>query len=201
MTRPSVWLVRHGETEWSASGKHTSRSDLPLTPGGEQEALALGHLLRSERFELVEASPRQRALRTAELAGFKPEVDNDLVEWDYGDFEGLTTPEIRVTHPGWAVWDGPWPGGETVEQVTDRADRVVQKVLELPPGSRALLFSHQHFLRVLAARWLSQPPALGRFLPLLTGTVSVLGWEHGLPVVQHWSVPARLALPDGTLGL
>src|SRR5580698_1769512 len=110
---PVLWLARHGETEWSASGRHTGRTDLPLTPNGEHEAFAIRQLLAAEPFELVEASPRLRALRTAEVAGFKPEVNDDLVEWDYGHFEGLTTDQIRVSYPGWTVWDGPWPGGET----------------------------------------------------------------------------------------
>ena len=200
MTGPVLWLVRHGETKWSASGKHTSWTDLPLTPVGEQEASALGRLLKVQRFDLVKASPRQRALRTAQLAGFEPEVDDDLVEWDYGDFEGRTTPEIRLSNPGWSVWDSPWPKGETLEQVAERADRVVQKILTLPPASMVLLFSHQHFLRVLTARWLRQPPLVGRLFALLTGTVSVLGWEHSLPVVRHWGVPAGWALPAAAPG-
>jgi len=189
MAGPVLWLARHGETEWSKMGKHTGRTDVPLTRVGEQEAGALGQLLRAEPFELVEASPRLRALRTAELAGFKPEVDEDLVEWDYGDFEGRTTDQIRVTYPGWTVWDGPWPGGETPAEVAERADRALGRILALPPGSTVLLFSHQHFLRVLTARWLHQPPAFGRFLVLVTGTVSVLGWERDTPVIKHWSIP------------
>jgi broad specificity phosphatase PhoE len=197
VTGPVLWLVRHGETEWSVSGKHTSWTDLPLTPTGEQEALALGRLLSAYRFDVVKASPRQRALRTAELAGYVPDVDDDLVEWDYGDFDGLTTPEIRLSYPGWSVWDGPWPKGETLEHVAERADRVVQQILTLPPGSMVLLFSHQHFLRVVTARWLRQPPVVGRLFALPTGTVSVLGWEHSLPVVKHWGVPAGWPLPAG----
>ena len=199
MAGPVVWLARHGETEWSRSGKHTGRTDLSLTQAGEQEALALGDLVRREPFELVESSPRLRALRTAELAGFKPEVDDDLVEWDYGDFEGLTTDEIRITYPGWTVWEGPWPGGETPAEVAERADRVLERILAFPAGSSVLLFSHQHFLRVLTARWLHQPPAIGRFFVLVTGTVSVLGWERVTPVIKHWSIPpsgvSSLSLP------
>jgi broad specificity phosphatase PhoE len=194
MPSPVIWLARHGETEWSAVWRHTSWTDLPLTRKGEKEALALGNALRGRRFELVEASPRLRALRTAELAGFKPEVDDDLVEWDYGELEGLTTAQIQARYPGWNIWDGPWPGGERPDEVADRADRVVRKALALPPGSKTLLFSHGHLLRVLAARWLRQPPTVGRLLALVTGTVSVLGWERDSPVVQHWSVP-----PDGLL--
>jgi broad specificity phosphatase PhoE len=197
MAGPVLWLVRHGETEWSASGKHTSRTDVPLTPSGVQEASSLRELLLQQRFDLVAASPRTRALRTAELAGFEPLVDDDLVEWYYGDFEGLTTDQIRLTYPGWTVWDGPWRGGETLEDVAERADKVVQKVLALAPGSRALLFSHQHFLRALTARWLRQPPAYGRLFALLTGTVSILGWEHSSPVISRWNVPPCLALSAG----
>lgn len=156
--------------------------------------------MKAQRFDLVKASPLQRALRTAQLAGFEPDVDDDLVEWDYGDFEGRTTAEIRLTNPGWSVWDGPWPKGETLEQVAERADRVVQKILTLPPASMVLLFSHQHFLRVLTARWLRQSPLVGRLFVLLTGTVSVLGWEHSLPVVRHWGVPAGWALPAAAPG-
>jgi broad specificity phosphatase PhoE len=195
MSGPVVWLARHGETEWSKLGKHTGRTDVPLTPAGQKEALALGDLLRGEPFKLVKSSPRRRALQTAELAGFKPEVDNDVVEWDYGDFEGLTTDEIRTTYSGWTVWDGPWPGGETPLEVAERADRVVEGILTLPAGSSALLFSHQHFLRVLTARWLRQPPALGRFFVLVTGTASVLGWERVTPVIKHWSIPPQGASP------
>ena len=141
VTLPVLWLVRHGETEWSASGKHTSWTDLPLTPAGEQEAAALGRLLNAQRFDLVKASPRLRARRTAELAGYKPDVDDDLVEWDYGDFEGLTTREIRTSHPGWSLWDGPWPKGETPEQVAERADRVVPEDTRASAWFRGSCFS------------------------------------------------------------
>ena len=189
MTGPVVWLARHGETEWSASGQHTIRTDLPLTAAGQQEAIALGTMLRSEHFDLVESSPRQRALRTAELAGFEPAIDNDLAEWDYGELEGLTTDQIRANYPGWEIWHGPWPGGETDGQVAARADRVVQRVSALPSGAKALLFSHGHLLRVLTARWLGQPPTSGRFFVLGTATVSVLSREHGGAAVEHWNVP------------
>lgn len=195
MTGPVVWLARHGETEWSASGRHTSRTDLPMTAAGEQEAVALGKILQPEHFDLVESSPRHRALRTAELAGFKPAVDNDLVEWDYGELEGLTTDQIRASYPGWEIWHGPWPGGETSEEVAARADRVVQRAHDLPSGAKALFFSHGHLLRVLAARWLHQPPSTGRFFMLGTATLSVLSWEHGGPTVEHWNAPPRNASP------
>jgi probable phosphoglycerate mutase len=197
MTGASVWLARHGQTEWSASGRHTSWTELPLTPAGEQEALAVGDFLRREHFDLVLSSPRERALRTAELAGFEPEIDDDLVEWDYGDLEGLTTDEIQARYPGWSLWDGPWLRGETPEHVAKRADSAIERLLLLPPGARALLFSHGHLLRALTARWLRQPPTAGRLFRLVTGTVSMLGWEHGEPVIEHWSVPPYPAVGEG----
>jgi broad specificity phosphatase PhoE len=196
VTGVGVWLARHGQTEWSATGRHTSWTELPLTKGGEQEALAVGHLLRTQRFDLVLSSPRERALRTAELAGFEPQIDDDLVEWDYGDLEGLTTDQIQARYPGWSLWSGPWPRGETPDHVAKRADTVITRVLVLPPGAKVLLFSHGHLLRVLAARWLRQPPSAGKLLRLVTGTVSVLGWEHGDPVIEHWSVPPYDAVGD-----
>jgi probable phosphoglycerate mutase len=197
MTGPVVWVARHGQTEWSAAGRHTSRTDVPLTAVGQQEAVALGTMLRPERFDLVESSPRQRALRTAELVGFEPAVDNDLVEWDYGELEGLTTDQIKAKYPGWSIWHGPWPGGETADQVAARADRVVQRVRALPSGAKALLFAHGHLLRVLAARWLGQAPTSGRFFVLGTATLSVLGWERGGPAVERWNVPPRHAAGPG----
>ncbi|MHB1496950.1 MAG: histidine phosphatase family protein [Acidimicrobiales bacterium] len=190
MSSPRVWLVRHGETEWSASGRHTSRTDLPLTRRGEAQAKALAPLLSGRPFTLVETSPRLRALRTAELAGFDALPNDDLVEWDYGDIEGLTTDQVRESYPGWTIWSGPWPGGERPKQVATRARRLVERTLELPDGSAALLFSHGHMLRVLAATWLGRPPEDGRMLVLGTAAVSVLGWEHGTPVVQRWNLPA-----------
>ncbi|HXR21788.1 MAG TPA: histidine phosphatase family protein [Acidimicrobiales bacterium] len=197
MTGPVVWVARHGQTEWSAAGRHTSRTDVPLTAAGQQEAIALGKMLQSESFDLVESSPRQRAVRTAELAGFKPVIDNNLVEWDYGELEGLTTDQIRADYPGWDIWNGPWTGGETNEQVAARADKVVQRARALPPGAKALLFSHGHLLRVLAARWLGQPSSSGRFFMLGTATLSVLGWERGGAAVEHWNVPPGHAPGSG----
>lgn len=188
MTGPELWLVRHGETEWSASGRHTSRTDLPLTEAGEAEAVALQGLLRGEMFDLVESSPRQRARRTAELAGFQPKFNEDLAEWDYGELEGLTTEEIRAKYPGWTIWSGPWPGGETDQQVAARVDRVVAQVLALPAGAKALLFAHGHVLRVLTARWLRLPPTEGRLFILGTATLGALSWEHGQPAVLRWDL-------------
>lgn len=155
--------------------------------------MALGRALQAERFDLVASSPRERARRTAELAGLVATVDDDLAEWDYGQLEGQTIEEIRATFPGWTIWDGPWPGGETAAEVAARADRVVARVLLLPPTGNALLVAHGHIIRVLAARWLRQPPSAGRQFMLGTATVSVLSWEHGEPAVLGWNMPA---VPD-----
>jgi broad specificity phosphatase PhoE len=181
-----VWLVRHGETEWSRDHRHTSTTDLPLTAVGEETAAELATRLAGESFDLVLASPRQRARRTAELAGHPgPELTEDLVEWDYGDYEGITTAEIRETVPGWSVWTHPVPGGESAAQVTDRLDRVVRRLAEV--GGRALVFGHGHALRALTARWLGLPVSDGRLLRLDTATVSVLGHERETPVVLRWN--------------
>jgi broad specificity phosphatase PhoE len=187
---PTLWLARHGETDWSAAGRHTSRTDLPLTKAGEAQALALGQALQGKRFDLVESSPRERARRTAELAGLAAIVDDDLAEWDYGQLEGQTLEEIRARFPGWTIWEGPWPGGETLAEVAARADRVIERVLALPRPGKALLVAHGHVLRVLAARWLRQPPAAGKYFMLGTATLSVLSWEHDEPAVRGWNMPA-----------
>ena len=181
-----VWLVRHGETEWSRDGKHTSTTDLDLTESGVQVARTLRDRLADDSFDLVLSSPRYRARRTAELAGFTDvEVDEDLVEWDYGDYEGITTPEIRETVPGWTVWTHPTPGGETAEQVTARLDRVVDRARKT--GGRVLVFGHGHSLRALTARWIEQPVSEGRFFKLDTATVSTLGYERDFPVILTWN--------------
>ena len=181
-----LWVVRHGETEWSRDGKHTSRTEVELTPEGEESARGLVDRLSHVEFDLVLTSPRSRARRTAELAGFADaHVEDDLVEWDYGDYEGVTTHEIRETVPGWTVWTHPSPGGESAEQVSHRLDRVVAKVRA--NGGRVLAFSHGHALRGLAARWLAQPVEEGRLFLLGTGTVSVLGYERESPVVARWN--------------
>jgi broad specificity phosphatase PhoE len=181
-----LWVVRHGETEWSATGRHTSTTDVALTAAGEDAARALGARLAGTPFDLVLTSPRERARRTAALAGFPDaEVDDDLAEWAYGDYEGLTTATIRETVPGWTVWTAPCPGGESAEEVGRRLDRVVARVRGL--GGRALVFGHGHASRALAARWLDQPVAEGRLFRLDTATVSVLGHEHESPAVARWN--------------
>jgi probable phosphoglycerate mutase len=181
-----MWLVRHGETEWSRDGRHTSRTDLPLTEVGRRVAESLRGGLEEDRFALVLTSPRERARDTAVLAGHPDaEVDDDLAEWDYGDLEGLTTEQIRQTYPGWTIWQGPVPGGETPEQVSTRLDRVVAR--SRAAEGTVLVFGHGHCLRALAARWIGEPVAEGRHLRLDTATVSVLSWEHESPVVGRWN--------------
>jgi probable phosphoglycerate mutase len=189
-------LLRHSETEWSLAGKHTGRTDVPLTPRGEAAAAALAPLLARRHIVAAFTSPAQRAIRTAALAGLahaKP--DPDLWEWDYGGYEGLTTQQIRQTRPGWYLWrDGVIPGdaehpGETVEQVGERADRVLGRVTPLPADGDVVLVAHGHVLRVLTARYLGLEPAAGRMFRLDTGTVSTLGAEHDEPVITSWNVP------------
>ena len=190
MTTPErtdqLFLVRHGETEWSRSGRHTSVTDLPLTADGEQVAASLKQRLAAENFDLVLTSPRQRARRTAELAGYPDaEVDDDLVEWNYGDYEGITTAEIRKTVPGWTVWDDPVPHGETPAEITARLDRVVARIAAVPGD--VLVFGHSHALRGLTARWLELDVTEGRHFVLNTATLSTLGWERGSPAILQWN--------------
>ena len=185
-----LYVVRHGQTEWSANGRHTSVTDLPLTPHGEEQARALvGHLDPAD-FPLVLSSPRRRARDTAELAGFtgehEPQLDEDLAEWAYGEYEGRTSPEIHEEVPGWTIWSHPTPGGETADQVAERLDRVVRRVRE-SGVERALCFAHGHSLRALAMRWLGFDLSLGVHFPLDTSTVSVLGEEKGQPALERWN--------------
>jgi probable phosphoglycerate mutase len=181
-----LWVVRHGETEWSAAGRHTSTTDVPLTRAGEDAARLIGERLAGTTFDLVLTSPRRRARHTAELAGFPDaEVDEDLTEWAYGDYEGVTTATIRETVPGWTVWTHPCPGGESADQVGRRLDRVVARVRAL--RGRVLVVGHGHASRVLAARWLDQPVEEGRFFRLDTATISVLGYERETPVLVRWN--------------
>ena len=181
-----LWVIRHGETEWSRDGRHTSHTELELTPEGEDVARRLVDRLDGVEFDLVLTSPRVRARRTAELAGYaEAQLEDDLTEWDYGDYEGLTTATIREGVPGWTVWSKPCPGGETAEQVSRRMDRVVGKVRA--HGGRVLVFSHGHASRALAARWLGQPVEEGRLFSLDTATISVLAYERESPTVARWN--------------
>lgn len=186
---PSIYIVRHGETEWSLTGKHTGLTDLPLTAQGEQNARLLAARLRDIEFARVFTSPLLRASQTCQLAGFgkSPEVDGDLVEWDYGDYEGLTTVAIREARSDWQLFRDGCPGGESLAQVASRADRVVQRLRTI--GADTLLFSSGHFLRVLGARWCGLSPQSARSLALSTASLSVLGYEHSLaePVIRLWN--------------
>ena len=184
-----LWLVRHGETEWSRDGRHTGRTDIPLTDAGRDQATRLATQLAGRRFALVLTSPRSRARETAALAGYADAAvrEPDLAEWDYGRLEGRRSAEIVADYPGWTIWTGPWPGGETVEEVSERADRVLARCLAPEVDGDALLFGHGHMLRVLAARWLGLGGASGGLFALSTATVSVLGWDHGRPVIETWN--------------
>lgn len=182
-----LYLVRHGETEWSRTGRHTSFTDLDLTPTGEDQARALRDLLDPQSFDLVFCSPRLRARRTAELAGFTDyTVDEDLREWNYGDYEGLLAEEIDQKNPGWKVWYGSAPGGETVGQVAERLDRFNAKVRS-SRADRVIAFAHGHALRALTTRWLGLPMTMGASLPLATGKLSVLGTYKGVPALMKWN--------------
>jgi probable phosphoglycerate mutase len=180
-----VVLVRHGATEWSESGRHTSTTDVPLTEAGREAARALGERLRDREFALLLTSPRARARDTAALAGFEAELEPDLVEVGYGDYEGRTTPEIRVERPGWTVWRDGSPGGETLAQAGERVDRVITRALAA--DGDVALFAHGHILRVLAARWLELPPERGASFALHTATLSELGFERENRVILRWN--------------
>ena len=183
-----IWLVRHGETEWAKSGRHTGRSDIPLTDVGRRQAEALAGRLAGHPFALVLTSPRSRATETAQLAGFPDAIlEPDLGEWDYGEFEGRTTPDIRTEIPEWSIWTGPWRKGETVEDVGRRADRVIERCLDPAIDGDALLFAHGHLLRVLAARWIRLPAEAGRVFALGTATIGILGWERETRVIETWN--------------
>jgi broad specificity phosphatase PhoE len=183
-------LIRHGETEWSASGKHTSVTDVPLTESGRRGAELLRERLAGRDFALVLSSPRARARDTAAIAGLEVQLDDDLVEFDYGEYEGRTTPEIRVERPGWSVWSDGAPGGETVEQVGERADRVIERALAADGDVAA--FAHGHLLRVLAARWIGLPATYGGHLALDTGSVSELGFERERRAIWLWNDTTHL---------
>ena len=193
--RPVVWLARHGETEWSRALRHTGRTDLPLTAEGEREARALRDPLAAVSFDRVLCSPLARARETCALAGFgdRAELRDDLLEWDYGDYEGRTSADIRTERPEWLLWRDGCPGGETPADVAARADRIVAELLRMadgaPGGTTVAVFAHGHLLRVLTARWLELPPADGMRFGLGTATLSRLGWEHDYRVIQRWNAP------------
>lgn len=182
-----LWLVRHGETEWSASGQHTGRTDLPLTAQGEQHAREIGRFLNGRAFALVLTSPLQRARDTCRLAGYgdAAAVDCNLLEWDYGAYEGRTTSEIRSERPDWSLWKHGVPGGESIEQVAARAQAVIDRALA--SSGDLLLFAHGHILRILSCCWLGLPPEDGRLLALGTASVSTLGYEHETRVITRWN--------------
>ena len=183
-----IVLLRHGQTEWATTGRHTGKTDVPLTSVGEEQAVAAGELIGelSLRTPLVITSPRQRATRTAELAGLTVEREWDaLSEWDYGDYEGITTAEIRKTVPDWTIWTRPCPNGETGEDVAARARRVIDRAMSVE-GDVAL-FSHGHYLRVLTATWLELSPHHGADFALGTGTICVLGFEHEYRTIHRWN--------------
>lgn len=187
MTR--LFAVRHGETEWSLSGQHTGRTDIPLTEAGRERAQQVGAGLAGRKFALVLTSPLSRARDTAALAGFPDAVvDDDLREWDYGAYEGLKTLEIREEQPGWFLWDDGVPNGETIDEVAARADRVIDRVRQI--DGDVLVFAHGHILRVLGARWLEQHPGLGRHLILSPATFSILGYERETPAIESWNAPS-----------
>jgi probable phosphoglycerate mutase len=182
-----IWLIRHGETEWSRNGKHTGRTDIPLTEHGREQALALVPLLRDVHFDAVLSSPRTRALDTCRLAGLgdRVEVEPELREWDYGIYEGRTTPEIHESVPDWAVWHSPIPQGESAAQMQARASALIERLLAMP--GRIALFSHSHFLRSLAGCWIANAVTFGAHLYLDTASVSILGFERETRAIRRWN--------------
>ena len=193
MAQPDVFLARHGETEWSLNGRHTGTSDIPLTENGRRHAVALGARLAGREFTAVFTSPLQRAAETCRLAGLgeRAVVRTELMEWNYGEYEGRTTPDIRETVPGWTVWSHETPGGETPEQVGARCDALIEELLEFE--GNVALFAHGHILRVLGARWIGIAPQKGANLALSTGTLSVLGWERVNRTLQLWNDGSHIA--------
>ena len=190
----NVVLIRHGETDWSAHLRHTGRTDVPLTDEGRREAERLGRALRGWRFALVLTSPLKRAAETCWITGFgeRAEPRDKLVEWDYGEYEGRTTLDIRREVPDWTIWRSGAPGGETPAEVGARADRVLEEIRAV--DGVVLIFSHGHFLRVLTSRWLGLEPSEGRLFALDPATLSMLGYEREQPVIRIWNLPVETAL-------
>ncbi|BCJ48601.1 phosphoglycerate mutase [Actinoplanes sp. NBRC 14428] len=183
-----IVLIRHGQTEWSAAGRHTSYTDLDLTPDGEEQARLVGERLRGRGFAAVISSPRKRALRTAGLAGLTvTATSDDLTEWNYGEYEGVTSATIRETRPSWSLWTDGCPGGESPRQVGARLDRVLEEARGWLDRGDVALVAHGHSLRVAGARWIGLPPGGGGLLRLDTATLSTLGFEHGTPVIGTWN--------------
>jgi len=185
---PEIWLIRHGETEWSLSGAHTGRTDIPLTAAGKRQAESLGRYLAGRPFALVLSSPLRRASETCRLAGYgdAAQIEPDLREWDYGAYEGRTSAQIQKEVPDWTIWTSPVPQGETMQQVAARADRVIQRATAA--GGDVALFAHGHLLRVLTACWLGLPPDAGKLFALGTASIGVLGYERGTRVIARWNV-------------
>lgn len=197
MSTAEVYLVRHGETEWSLGGKHTGVSDIPLTEHGRQQARLLRQELVTRNFDLVLTSPLQRARETCALAGLaeRAEIDADLMEWNYGDYEGLTSDQIHLHRKAWTIFNDGAPGGETPEQVGVRVDRVIARLHAV--GSDAVLFAHGHVLRVLAARWLGLAPSAGAHFLLDTASLCVLNSAGGIAALKHWNVAPVARFPSG----
>ncbi len=196
MTAPVLWLVRHGETDWSASGRHTGRTDVPLNARGceQAEALGLKFAALDETFDAVWTSPLGRARETARLAGFPDAVPmEELIEWDYGKFEGRKTVDIRrdLNDPTWLIWTAAISNGETAQAVGRRADTAITALLDRSDARNIIVFSHGHFLRILAARWMGLAARSGQHLVLATGTVSILGYEHEYHVIERWNAPLK----------
>ncbi len=191
-----IYLVRHGETEWAKLGRHTGRTDIPLTGVGRDQALDLGRRLAGHRFGLILTSPLSRAAETARLAGFgEAGHDRDLLEWDYGAFEGRTTADIRTEIPDWSIWTGPWQGGETARQVGARVDHVLARCTDPAVDGDSLLFAHGHLLRALTARWLGLAANKGSLFALGTATLGILGWDRGNRVIETWNEACHLDPP------
>jgi probable phosphoglycerate mutase len=192
-TQRQLWLLRHGATEWALNGRHTGSTDLPLLPQGEAEATALAPILAKQAFAAVFSSPLQRARQTCELAGLgaQMQIQDNLLEWNYGDYEGITTPEIRETIPDWTVWCYGCPNGETAEQVQARCEAAINEALAAPGEGDVALFAHGHILRALTGTWLGLGASGGSFFKLGTASVSVLGWERGKRAISRWKAPTQ----------